>query len=397
MSVWYQKQRERSAFPGETFYSAACVHCGELVQPVHGLKEANTRLATKQGYPTAYVATSVYDPGDNVDKPQADRWATRSITGSIVSDEEISMHRMCYNTDWWQQRIADICGTAVKDGGFKGIYLDTFGRWSRRCYAAEAHGHSLGGGRQGTRGMHLLAERVRERVRALDAETVMTAEASIEYFIDVLDGRLLSMSILPDHCPIFPAVYHDYTTFFGRTTVPFPDKPNLLRMKLANLFVMGAQLGRLFIHYDPPTLFAPERKDDLEYFRRLVSYKHAARKFLNLGKFLRPVKMLTTMPSISSKHWYRDTEVTMPVVASSSWLAPHGTVGIVFTNLGSDRFSFRYQFNTVDYGFGQDEQLLFRPLTPAATKTGQKLKSGLIEREEVLDSLGVSAYIIEAE
>ena len=365
------------------------------MKPLPGLKELNSGLAAKEGYPTAYVATSIYDFGDEDDRRAAEPWVTRTISGRLVGDEvDPATYRMCYNTDWWQQRIEDVCATAVRDAGFKGVYLDTFGRWSTRCYAAQEHGHSRGGGRQGTAGMHRLAERVRKRIRAIDADAVMTAEAPIEYFIDVLDGRLLSMSIHRDHCPIFSAVYHDYITFYGRTVSAYPDRPGLLRLKLANQFVMGAQLGRIFIHDQRPLLFEPQYRDELSYLRRLAAHKRAAVEFLSFGKMLRPVKSLTPLPTLSAKHWYRDHTVTLPAVVTSSWLAADGRVAIVFTNAGEQRLSFTYQLNTEDYGFRPGKRLQIAQLTPHGLSQGLELPLGTAPRKETLDGLGVAVYVI---
>ena len=69
--VWYQKDRHRSAFRGADFFRAGCVHCGQRVKPLPGLRELNAGLAAKAGYPTAYVATSIYDFGDEHDRPSS--------------------------------------------------------------------------------------------------------------------------------------------------------------------------------------------------------------------------------------------------------------------------------------------------------------------------------------
>jgi hypothetical protein len=305
LSIWYNwwlKDKSRSAADLSVLRTKVNANDGQINLPVAGAKETNAAVTSSGGYPLMYLSAVLYDTGDSQDFKKAEKAAERDINGQIYRYREYPHAcRLCRSSEWWQKRYAHIVRAGVSSLGFKGVYMDGFGKDGHRCFALN-HGHSYGGGTKVVNGEHQFGEYVRKVMKEADPESVTSAEDSSEEFIDIVDVRLSAIEIYNNVVPIYSCIYHDYQLFYGRTISLDMEDP-VFSMIAGYLFSIGGQLGRYPISQKG---ISPENSDQakkLAYLKKLVLVKKAIPEFLNVGKMLRPPVIVTSMPKLSGKIW----------------------------------------------------------------------------------------------
>ena len=348
--TWWVKDKSRSLAPVEFLQNTGNGNDGQLVAPIPGVPDANRKIVAAGGYPLAYINAVIYDMGDAQEWPIAQQAAQRDLLGKHYgSGGDPQACSMCRYARWWRDRYAELCRRAIQDFGFKGVYWDSYGKDGYRCYNT-SHGHSYGGGTKWIQGERQFGEYVRKVMKQADPEAVTSAEASSEEFIDLVDTRLCA-TILREHvAPLFSCIYHDYQLFYGRTVRGSTEEP-AFSMIAGYAFNMGSQLGRYFIHGKSIDVDAPQNKKKAVFLKALVEAKRSAKEFLNLGRMLRPPKIVSDMPTLTGQIWYQKQIITLPAVLCSAWKAPNGDVALVFVNCSYDAVEYTYQVDTVEYGF----------------------------------------------
>ena len=388
--AWWLKTRARSAADEAYLVGGVNGNDGQLVQPIPGVREANRRISEAGGHPLAYFNATLFDMGAADEVETARACAEHTAEGDPEKAYDF-FYSMCMSTDWWRARYAEVVRRAIKDFGFRGIYMDSLGKPWGRCFATH-HGHAYGGTRD-FRGQRAFARHMYGIVKALDPEAVTSAENCTEAFIDVVDTRL-SATILQEHvAPIYPAVYHDYQLYYGRVLNPRRGA-RLLRMTAGYCFAYGGQLGRYTISDHGINWDDPQHADLLAFFQKLIATKRAAREFLNLGEMLRPPALVTEVPTLTQQVWYQKQTVALPAVLASAWKSPDGEVGLVFVNCHTETVDFEYRVDTVEYGFPSKIALKRSILTPDGRQRDSTFASGVITRAEILPPEEVRVVVL---
>lgn len=348
---WYTWQSYR---PGESKYArgrssasarrsamipSANVHAGRFFPARKGFKEAIGELERAHINPMIFMNTRLFDPGD----PEAERWIPAVIKGPEGELAQFSpkhpLWDMCRYYGPWRENYALLSRRLIDEYGAKGIYLDSMGGASKRCFDP-GHGHELGGGRYQGLAMHGFCEGLTE-LKAKHRDIVYVDENGPEYLMDVLDGTLSHSNVTPDKIPLRQAVYHDYWLGVGRSlSVREMATPNLFELSAASLFSCGQQLGRIEVSGLDPAV--PQNRRKLEYLGTLINAKYDARQWLNFGQMLRP-PALEAVANIQAKFTAEDGDdeaapITVKAVLASCWRASDGSVALAMTN-ASDRQS----------------------------------------------------------
>jgi len=383
MGIWYgwnHKLTADSGVPAKHGEASLSSGAGWDWQPAAGVPEAARQMAAAGHGSTAYINTRLYDSTDRPPTHPLAQWALPYVVRDVAGqpdfyDRTANLWDMCRWTEGWQDRYCRNCEVAMR-AGFRGIYMDSFGRGNPLCFAAE-HGHSRGGGSTMVDGQRRFAQVVRERIRAIDPEAITTGEAPIEAFIDMIDGNLFHFNMPRHFAPLFTAVYHDYQLCYGRTVGPAPPTDPTYWMQVGRLFTEGVQIGRFFI--DSPTFFLwqPEYRAELDYLKRCAEAKLAAHEYLNLGQFMRPPVIESPLPTLESD--YQNIHTVMPAVLIRAWKSHRGTVAHTMTNLTDQAQEFTYCFSTADYGFPSGSRLVWRQLYPASSEN-ESLTAGHLRR-----------------
>ncbi|HID24377.1 MAG TPA: hypothetical protein EYP14_18535, partial [Planctomycetaceae bacterium] len=307
-------------------------------QPKDGVSEALHEMTAAGLFPTAYINTRLYDRTTQPTRNPLATWALPFVIRDVAGEpafykRELNLWDMCRWTQGWQARYCQNCEVAMR-AGFRGIYLDSFGRSNSLCFASREHGHSRGGGTTCVEGQRRFAKVVRQRIRTIFPEAITTGEAPIEAFIDVLDGKLLHYNLPRNFAPLYTAVYHDYQLCYGRTIGNMRENPEpTFSMLVGRLFVEGVQMGRVFLESSKFFLWSPKYRAQLAYLKRCALAKVVASDYLSLGEFMRPPIIETPLPTVETD--YRRVHTVMPIVLLRAWKAPNGTVAHVLTNVGS--------------------------------------------------------------
>ena len=237
---------------------------------------------------------------------------------------------MCPATPMWQQKIAGICERIVGELGMDGVYLDqTASHMVRHCFDP-AHGHAIGGGHHWVSGNRELVRRCKQRMRAINPQTILTTESCAEpYSFDALltwDGTFQA----PDLAPMYHYVYSGRLVTFGRAQ---GHGSRAKDMQFAQCFIWGTQMGWGSWKVDSP---------NARYLKVLArAYADQAKRFTFYGEMLRPAATLNDVPT-ESVQWMKNDgrpnrrPVTMAMVVHSLWRAPDGALGLVLTNWGED-------------------------------------------------------------
>jgi len=243
----------------------------------------------------------------------------------------------------------------VMEYGVDGIYYDTTSGNCYQCFNPN-HGHPVGGGNYWFTGNRKLFRRCREEMRKANPEAIITSENPCEVYIDVVDGFLIFMDHVPNHIPLFQAIYHDYTFLYGNTlaTAKVMGKDYPATLPIGISFINGDQLGWFAIWH---LLIKPEYREELAWLRKLAHFRQkAAQKYLAFGELVRPPEIENALPTVSGD-WGLGM-VERPAVLRSAWKADDGSLGLVFCNISKESQRIVLRFNKEDYGFKADSKLL---------------------------------------
>ena len=391
--AWWIKDKSKSAATLEFLQRTANGNDGQLVEPIPGLPEANRDIVAAGGYPLAYINAIIYDMGDADEWPMAQAAAERDILGNpYVNAADPQACRMCRNAAWWRDRYAELCRRAIAEFGFKGVYWDSFGKDGYRCYNTH-HGHSYGGGTKWIQGERQFGQFVRAAMKRIDPDSVTSAEASSEEFIDMVDTRLCITILRENVAPLFSAIYHDYQLYYGRNLRPGDGEP-AFSMIAGYAFNMGSQLGRYFIHGDGISLDSETNAKQRAFLTTLVDAKRSAKEFLNVGRMLRPPKIVSDLPELTARIWYSEQVITLPAVLCSAWRAPSGEIAVVFVNCSEDTVDFTYRIDTVEYGFPEGSKIPRRLRKPDGDTLIAPITSGLETEQDTLRGHNVKIIVL---
>jgi len=392
LSVWYEWHTvDRSRAGGPLSQARSHGNMGQFITAAPGVVAANRAAVNAGGYPMAYILACAYDGGDPEDFPNAKRAIMRDLKGEFYGGPG-TWCSMCLSAEWFQKRYAEKCRRAIEESGFRGVYWDTFGSPLPRCFADD-HGHSHGGGTQGVQGARQFAARARAAMKTADPEAFTSAEASSEEFIDLVDTRLCAMILREHVAPIYSCVYHDYQLFFGRRIMPLDGEP-IFSMIAGYTFNIGGQFGRYFIAGEGIQADDPQYAQAHVFLKRLIDAKRSAGEFLNVGRMVRPPRILSDLPTLTGRHWYKKRMLTLPAVLCSAWKSPSREVALVFVNCSPERVDFTYEIDAVGHGFPERTKIARRLRKPDGDVLLTPIISETYKERDRLEGHGVKIIVL---
>jgi len=315
---------------------------------------------------------------------------------------------MCYYTKFWQNEMKEISVTLVRDYNVDGIYYDQLAAESYECFDP-AHGHAKGGGNYNAVGIRKLLRQCREAIRKTNPEAIMTNECLCEYYMDCMDGSLLSLDQSePGTVPAFQAVYNDYFIIFGNMVLNYKEPYKVMPMAIGESFIYGDQLGWFNIW----PIFTPghprdelsvywedeeARKNAVDFVRNIAQLRyHGGRKFLVYGEMLKPLTFKNELPQLEG--WWqfggREGLRRLPAVMNSVWKAPDGTLGLVFCNITDNAHRVEFTLDLKKYGMPDAKSyVLIERNIDGTEKVVEKYDSAFFTRDIAMPAL--KGYILE--
>ncbi|HEY3897565.1 MAG TPA: DUF6259 domain-containing protein [Chthoniobacter sp.] len=309
---------------------------GHDLPPKTGLVDAVRSLRTQGVHLQAYIQSMIYDAGIvTPDADAAQHAVIRDRQGNAVpygTGDPPQLLAMCRATDWWQRRLVELSRRAVAEWGFSGVYLDSFGKGAPECFAQD-HGHDVGGGNTVIAGQRVLARRVREAIRSVDPEAILSGEDPIEAFRDLLDVNLYSVNTMPGYVPVYRTVWGDYSLGHGRVLGPGKAGGSLLP-ELATLFLEGTIPGRIYADSPDVFLLQPAHARELAFLRSIDAYTQQGLEWLRLGEYLHPLVLSPPPATIEFRESVENKLVRVPSIAHSVTRShTDGSIAIVLINL----------------------------------------------------------------
>ncbi|MGD0094311.1 MAG: DUF6259 domain-containing protein, partial [Planctomycetota bacterium] len=241
-----------------------------FVEGVKELQAAGVRVMP-------YINGRLWDSGLDDFKDGAIASASKDEHGRCYIEEYGSGRKlapMCPVTPLWQNTVRDIVLRLMgPEGGVDAVYIDQIAAAAPRPCFDKTHGHPLGGGHWWTKDGYwkMLAE-LRAEMKERYSERMLTTECNAEPYARWLDGYLTWNFQFQDQIPLFAAVYGGKLQMFGRAYRGGPTKDLALRMKAAQSFVFGEQIGWM----DPNVCKDPVGGP---FIRRVARLRYALRDY----------------------------------------------------------------------------------------------------------------------
>lgn len=298
------------------------------------VEAAVRQLKNQDIHHLAYLQSMIYTPLDS--DPQDNAAALKNVARQrdgqpyMYGDLGYSMDR---STTWWQDREIEESQKAMK-AGFDGIYLDSFGKSSPECFAPD-HGHPIGGGNTGIAGQRQMAQRILQAIRKINPDAVLSGEDPVEAFRDLVQVNLYSANVWPGYLPLYRVIWGDYSLGYGRVLGPSKEGPDNLFPEMANLFVNGEILGRVYT--DGETIFGdPAYTGARASLQQMVGYGETEIEYLRFGEYLHPLEWNEPLPQVTFHESVQNSLVTLPAVAQSVTRSyVDGSVGIALVNISA--------------------------------------------------------------
>jgi len=335
---------------------------GHLLPPKAGVTNALRDLGAKGVHLQAYIQSLLYQ--HDIEAARNDRPAARAaVVGdrggeAVLYSHDKSLYAMCRATDWWQTRVVELAQRAVQMG-FGGVYLDSFGRGGAECFA-QNHGHALGGGLTITQGQRKLAQRVLAAIREVNPEAILSGEAPVESYRDILHVNLYALNTMNGYVPAFRTIWGDYSLGHGRTVRPSKTNDNFVP-ELTTLFLEGTIFGRFFCSGGTHFFLKQEYAKEHAFLLDLVAYADHGMDHLRLGEYLHPADLSPAPPVITYTEGALNRKVGCPAVMNSVTRSHRdGSVATVLVNVGETDYRGAVAIDPSLRGKGQPNAHLVR-------------------------------------
>ncbi|OHB54229.1 MAG: hypothetical protein A2Y12_04350 [Planctomycetes bacterium GWF2_42_9] len=334
-----------------------------------------------------YTNALLYDIG-LASFEQARPFTVKKQNGILLSGPASAPGRelaeMCTYTEFWQQKMTDICNQAITELGVTGIYLDQLGGHHAQLCFDTSHGHSLGGGGFWTEGYRKMLDSV-TKITGPNG-IYLTSEMFAENYIDYIDGFLVAHLPLNIHdVPLAQAVYSGYTSCFGCYESE-RDEIDTFSMLQGEAFIWGIMPGWL----KTPLV---RQQEKAELAKKLALYRMAAKDFLIYGELLNEVHIEPKAGNVKRTVYGPYMAVTThieefrPVMGSIWRTYDKKSLGIVVMNMDSQPHKVKFSVN-IEQWLKKDaakEWGVYRIL-PEGSIFEKLAKSHLLERDIILDS-----------
>jgi hypothetical protein len=293
---------------------------------------------------------------------------------------------MCPYTEFWQDRVTEICKKIVHELGANAIYLDQIAAESAKLCFDDSHGHTLGGGTHWHSGYRQMLDKIRAMIADSGHEVALTTENPGDAHIDGCDAFLIWNSRREDEVPMMTAVYSGYTLYFSSPHSTSHGFQSFVAAQGRD-FIWGSQLGWM-----SPSMPDPYRS----YLKKLGRFRVHMRDFLTYGELLGELKRTGSIPKVSVVWplWGEDQLAKVPAVMSMVWRAEDGRIGLFLVNVTEQKRTFTYSFDAADYGLVCDSIRI----TPISEDGPQKEESAHLRssfnQNVALEPYGVGVFEI---
>lgn len=316
-----------------------------FAEGVKALQEAGVRVMP-------YINGRLWD-SDTEDFPTvALPWATKDRKGEYYIETYGSGQKlvpMCPVSKLWQETVQGIVKRLVgPEYNVDGVYIDQVAAASPRLCYDERHGHPFSGGHWWTtEGYWPMLEKLQADLAAEFPDKMLTTECTAEPFTHVFDGYLSWHWQETNAVPLFPAVYGDKVRLFSRAYNFAGDKALVFRMKMAQQFVFGEQIGWL-----DPGVYKDEKIGP--YLRRLAKIRWQLRDYFR-GRMVRPPIVAGAVDDVTGDWaWGGSRIVTLKAVQAGAFQSETGEVALVITNLSDKPQKFELRVPLVEYGLADN-------------------------------------------
>lgn len=348
--IWYAPFGEKVGLFEKGLFETGHGHSLPVSQEVSA---ALKTMEERNVYFLAYIQSMIYDanfPGiSDEDIRQAQENVSRDRKGRIlyygVEAEESGKYAMNRGTDWWQQRVAEQAVIAVKNG-FRGVYLDSFGKGEAENFAPFP-GQSVGGGNNAIVGQRKMAERITKAMREAGSEALLNAEDPVEAFRDLVQVNLYAVNSYEGYIPIYRTVWGDYSLGYGRN-IRMSEDTTADIAEMARLFVDGDVLGRFFCDSGARIWNDPgEGSAQKQYIQKASNFTAHTIDWLRFGEYLRPLAL--NIPLVTYAEGVGANKTTAPAVLNSVTRSHRdGSIGIVFTNISDSPVTFDFDLSSLE-------------------------------------------------
>jgi hypothetical protein len=289
---------------------------------------------------------------------------------------------MCLATDFWKQKYASLCDSAVNTYMANGVYMDQ-ACLALSCYDRD-HGHPPGPGKYWFENFSILSDMIRQKINS-DRHPVLAGEGAGEAWLPHLD-LFLTLAVSRERyagidnwevIPFFQAVYHQYAITYGNYSsllVPpydelWPrefapaDPLEMLDDDFNRQFLM--EQARSFVWGLQPTIsnyqkfLAKDRKEEIDYLLNLAKVRNLGLKYLLYGRFMRSpeINIPDEELDISRLSIYAGKEgrtVTrfrgrFPLIYTGTWQATDKSIGIAVASISNEPLSLSFKINAGNY------------------------------------------------
>ncbi|HBE43733.1 MAG TPA: hypothetical protein DDW27_21580 [Bacteroidales bacterium] len=297
---------------------------------------------------------------------------------------------MCLGTQFWKDKYASLCDSAVNTYKANGVYMDQ-ACLALQCYDPE-HAHPVGPGNYWIQNFGMLTDQIRSKISS-DKEIILAGEGGGEAWIPHLD-LFLTLAVSKERyaglnqwetIPFFQAVYHQYAITYGNYSsllVPpydelwpkeyAPKKPlEMLDKKFNKQFLM--EQARSFVWGMQPTIanyqsfLARDRKNEIDYLMELSRVRNKALKYLLYGKFMKSPDFespeeefdISRLSIYAGKTGNSVTTFrgTFPLIYSCTWQAEDMDLGIALASIGDKPVEIKFSFNADEYDLPQSGRI----------------------------------------
>ena len=289
---------------------------------------------------------------------------------------------MCLGTQFWKDKYASLCDSAVNTYTANGVYMDQACQ-AMPCYDP-SHGHPVGPGNYWVENFGKLTKQIRSKI-PLDKQSILAGEGCGEAWLPYLD-LFLTLDISKERyaglgpwstIPFFQAVYHQYSITYGNYSSllipPYdelwpkeyaPKKPlEMLSSDFNTQFLM--EQARSFVWGMQPTIanyqafLARDRKDEIDFLLNLARVRNQAVKYLLYGKFMRSPEIeapeeefgISRLSIYAGKTGNSVTAFrgTFPLLYSGTWQAENMDLGIALASISDKPVNAKFNFSSDEY------------------------------------------------
>ena len=370
-----------------------------------GMKRAVQELQRSGMRVVPYVNGLLWDQGNESWKADnAEQGAIKGPDGQVlVLTFSGNRHvAMCPGSSFWRDRSTEFCKQLAGRYGVDGVYFDFLTAQFGDCYDTD-HGHAVGGGNFWTASTRAYYKQMRDQIKRLNPDTLLTGEHNAEWTIDILDTQLAMSDEKAPGVPLFQAVYHGYTLLFGQPGNRGVYRGDLEPQTLGRWWLRGNQNG----WYNQETTAVRALKGDPKlkkwlpharnYLKLLYCSYHFARPYLTYGRMLRPPRIEGELPTVHIESPRGSWRVS--ALDASAWQAPDDSVGVFILNYDQKQ---AHEFSWIvdlkeDAGWSADTRVILSKWTreEGITRLGE-VAGGMLRRQERIEPWGLIALKLEA-